>query len=74
MPDGVGHVPASGRRARHLFERGHTAPAYASSPELLDTRGRSLGTGVAYGLGRLGTDEPYSMALPWGQGVYSAHE
>ncbi|MFD0043731.1 cupin domain-containing protein [Pseudarthrobacter scleromae] len=37
----------------NLFERGHTALAYASSPEVFDTAGRSLGTGVPYGLGRL---------------------
>ncbi|MFJ3706343.1 MULTISPECIES: MFS transporter [unclassified Streptomyces] len=37
----------------NLFERGYTALAYAYSPELFDTRGRSLGTSIAYGLGRL---------------------
>ncbi|MFG2793134.1 MFS transporter [Streptomyces sp. NPDC048419] len=37
----------------NMFERGYTALAYAYSPELFDTRGRSLGTGVSYGLGRL---------------------
>jgi MFS transporter, putative metabolite:H+ symporter len=37
----------------NLFERGYTALAYAYSPELFDTRARSLGTGVSYGLGRL---------------------
>lgn len=37
----------------NLFERGYTALAYAYSPELFDTEGRSLGTGVSYGLGRL---------------------
>ncbi|MEV5177665.1 MFS transporter [Streptomyces flaveolus] len=37
----------------NLFERGYTALAYAYSPELFDTHGRSLGTGVSYGLGRL---------------------
>lgn len=37
----------------NLFERGYTALAYAYSPELFDTRGRSLGTSVSYGLGRL---------------------
>jgi putative MFS transporter len=37
----------------NLFERGYTALAYAYSPELYDTAGRSLGTGVSYGLGRL---------------------
>ena len=37
----------------NLFERGYTALAYAYSPELFDTAGRSLGTGVSYGLGRL---------------------
>jgi MFS transporter, putative metabolite:H+ symporter len=37
----------------NLFERGYTALAYAYAPELFDTRGRSLGTSVAYGLGRL---------------------
>ncbi|MBL3669140.1 MFS transporter [Streptomyces sp. M2CJ-2] len=37
----------------NLFERGYTALAYAYSPELYDTRGRSLGTSIAYGLGRL---------------------
>jgi MFS transporter, putative metabolite:H+ symporter len=37
----------------NLFERGYTALGYAYSPELFDIRGRSLGTGVSYGLGRL---------------------
>lgn len=37
----------------NMFERGYTALAYAYSPEVFDTRGRSLGTGVSYGLGRL---------------------
>ncbi|WP_320777595.1 MFS transporter [Streptomyces sp. CRN 30] len=37
----------------NLFERGYTALAYAYSPELYDTRGRSLGTSISYGLGRL---------------------
>jgi len=37
----------------NLFERGYTALGYAYSPELFDTTGRSLGTGVSYGLGRL---------------------
>ncbi|MBV2355459.1 MFS transporter [Streptomyces sp. J2-1] len=37
----------------NLFERGYTALGYAYSPELFDTAGRSLGTGVSYGLGRL---------------------
>lgn len=37
----------------NMFERGYTAVAYAYSPELFDTRARSLGTGVSYGLGRL---------------------
>lgn len=37
----------------NLFERGYTALAYAYSPELYDTRGRSLGTSLSYGLGRL---------------------
>jgi len=37
----------------NLIERGYTALAYAYSPELFDTHGRSLGTGVSYGLGRL---------------------
>ncbi|MEW2549582.1 MFS transporter [Streptomyces sp. NPDC047002] len=37
----------------NLFERGYTALGYAYSPELFDTHGRSLGTGVSYGLGRL---------------------
>ncbi|RII17859.1 Inner membrane metabolite transport protein YdjE [Streptomyces sp. YIM 130001] len=37
----------------NLFERGYTALAYAYAPELYDTRGRSLGTSIAYGLGRL---------------------
>ncbi|MFG1642941.1 MFS transporter [Amycolatopsis sp. NPDC049252] len=37
----------------NLFERGYTALGYAYSPELFDTRARSLGTGVSYGLGRL---------------------
>ena len=37
----------------NLFERGFTALAYAYSPELYDTKVRSLGTGFSYGLGRL---------------------
>lgn len=37
----------------NFFERGYTALAYAYSPELFDTHGRSLGTSVSYGLGRL---------------------
>ena len=37
----------------NMLERGYTALAYAYSPELFDTRGRSLGTGISYGLGRL---------------------
>jgi putative MFS transporter len=37
----------------NLMERGYTAVAYAYSPELFDTHGRSLGTGFSYGLGRL---------------------
>ncbi|QII07276.1 MFS transporter [Rhodococcoides fascians A25f] len=37
----------------NFFERGYTAVAYAYSPEVFDTRARSLGTGVSYGLGRL---------------------
>ena len=37
----------------NFFERGYTALAYAYSPELFDTRGRSLGTAFSYGLGRL---------------------
>lgn len=37
----------------NMFERGYTALGYAYSPELFDMRGRSLGTGVSYGLGRL---------------------
>ncbi|MEJ2860652.1 MFS transporter [Actinomycetospora flava] len=37
----------------NLVERGYTALAYAYSPELFDTRTRSLGTGISYGVGRL---------------------
>nr|WP_212911945.1 MFS transporter [Streptomyces sp. TS71-3] len=37
----------------NMFERGYTALGYAYSPELYDMRGRSLGTGFSYGLGRL---------------------
>jgi MFS transporter, putative metabolite:H+ symporter len=37
----------------NLFERTYTALAYAYSPEVFDTRARSLGTAVSYGLGRL---------------------
>ncbi|GAB14394.1 putative major facilitator superfamily transporter [Arthrobacter globiformis NBRC 12137] len=37
----------------NLFERGYTALGYAYSPELFDTTGRSMGTGISYGLGRL---------------------
>lgn len=39
--------------AVNLFERGYTALAYAYSPELYDTNGRSLGTSISYGVGRL---------------------
>lgn len=39
--------------AVNLFERGYTALAYAYSPELYDTGGRSLGTSISYGVGRL---------------------
>ena len=49
----------------NLIERGYTALAYAYSPELLDIRGRSLGTGVSYRSAgcrthsaQLGVDEP----------------
>jgi putative MFS transporter len=37
----------------NFFERTYTALAYAYSPEIFDTRARSLGTAVSYGLGRL---------------------
>ena len=37
----------------NMIERGYTALAYAYSPELFDTRTRSLGTGISYGVGRL---------------------
>ncbi len=37
----------------NLFERGFTALGYAYSPELYDTKVRSLGTGLSYGIGRL---------------------
>ncbi|MGM0699608.1 MAG: MFS transporter [Actinomycetota bacterium] len=37
----------------NMFERGYTSLAYAYSPELFDTRTRSLGTGLTYGIGRL---------------------
>jgi putative MFS transporter len=37
----------------NFFERGYTAVAYAYSPEVFDTRTRSLGTSFSYGLGRL---------------------
>ncbi|MEU7767968.1 MFS transporter [Nocardia sp. NPDC049190] len=37
----------------NLFERGYTALGYAYSPELFDTRSRSLGTSISYGVGRL---------------------
>jgi len=37
----------------NFFERGYTALAYAYSPEVFDTRARSLGTAISYGLGRL---------------------
>lgn len=37
----------------NLFERGYTALGYAYSPELYDTKVRSIGTGVSYGVGRL---------------------
>ena len=35
----------------NFFERGYTAVAYAYSPEVFDTRTRSLGTSFSYGLG-----------------------
>jgi putative MFS transporter len=37
----------------NLLERGYTALASAYSAEVFDTRVRSLGTGVTYGMGRL---------------------
>ncbi|VBB09535.1 sugar transport proteins signature 1 [Lucifera butyrica] len=37
----------------NLFERGYTALGYAYSPELYDTKVRSIGTGLSYGAGRL---------------------
>jgi putative MFS transporter len=37
----------------NFFERSYTAVAYAYSPEVFDTRTRSLGTSFSYGLGRL---------------------
>ncbi|WP_246490542.1 MFS transporter [Brevibacterium oceani] len=37
----------------NMFERAYTSLAYAYSPELFDTRTRSLGTGLTYGIGRL---------------------
>lgn len=37
----------------NMIERGYTALAYAYSPELFDIRGRSLGTGISYGVGWL---------------------
>lgn len=37
----------------NFFERGYTAVAYAYSPEVFDTRTRSMGTSISYGLGRL---------------------
>jgi len=53
----------------NLFERGYTALAYAYSPELYDTKGRSLGTSISYGLGRLSNAVgPLIIA-----GLYSGH-
>jgi len=37
----------------NLFERGYTALAYTYSPELYDTKVRSVGMGLSYGIGRL---------------------
>ncbi|GAB2688421.1 MFS transporter [Saccharopolyspora gloriosae] len=53
----------------NLFERGYTSLAYAYSPELYDTRGRSLGTSISYGVGRLSNAiGPLIIA-----GLYSGH-
>ena len=57
----------------NLLERGYTALAYAYSPELFDIRGRSLGTGVSYGIGRL-SNAVGPLIIAWlynGQGYQS---
>lgn len=57
----------------NLFERGYTALAYAYSPELFDTRGRSLGTGISYGLGRLSNAAgPLIIAALYNQSGYQS--
>lgn len=57
----------------NMFERGYTSFAYAYSPELFDTRTRSLGTGLTYGLGRLSNAlGPLIIAAIYGSSGYSA--
>ncbi len=57
----------------NMFERGYTSLAYAYSPELFDTRTRSLGTGLTYGVGRLSNAAgPLIIAAIYTSNGYSA--
>ncbi|WP_129358247.1 MULTISPECIES: MFS transporter [Micrococcaceae] len=57
----------------NMFERGYTSFAYAYSPELFDTRTRSLGTGISYGIGRLSNAlGPLIIAAIYGSSGYSS--
>lgn len=57
----------------NMFERGYTSFAYAYSPELFDTRTRSLGTGISYGIGRLSNAVgPLVIAAIYGSSGYSS--
>lgn len=57
----------------NMFERGYTSFAYAYSPELFDTRTRSLGTGITYGIGRLSNAVgPLVIAAIYGSSGYSS--
>ena len=57
----------------NLFERAYTSLAYAYSPELFDTRTRSLGTGLSYGVGRLSNAAgPLIIVAIYGASGYAA--
>lgn len=56
----------------NMFERAYTSLAYAYSPELFDTRTRSLGTGITYGVGRLSNAVgPLVIAAIYGASGYA---
>lgn len=56
----------------NMFERAYTSLGYAYSPELFDTRTRSLGTGITYGIGRLSNAAgPLIIAAIYGAAGYS---